>query len=65
MMPNLAAFPMVFLGIARAGAVQVNVNPLYTPRELAHQLNDAGVKTIVVFDGSTADAGRGGRRDRR
>ena len=54
MMPNLAAFPVVFLGIARLGAVQVNVNPLYTARELAHQLNDAGVKAIVVYDGSTA-----------
>ncbi|MDM0116971.1 AMP-binding protein [Variovorax sp. J22R133] len=54
MMPNLAAFPVVFLGIARVGAVQVNVNPLYTARELAHQLNDAGVKTIVAYDGSTA-----------
>ncbi|MEJ8860046.1 AMP-binding protein [Variovorax robiniae] len=54
MMPNLAAFPIVFLGIARLGAVQVNVNPLYTARELAHQLNDAGVRTIVVYDGSTA-----------
>ncbi|MDM0052899.1 AMP-binding protein [Variovorax sp. J22R115] len=54
MMPNLAAFPVVFMGIARVGAVQVNVNPLYTPRELAHQLNDAGVKTVVVFNGSTS-----------
>ena len=54
MMPNLAAFPVVFMGIARLGAVQVNVNPLYTPRELAHQLNDAGVKTMVVFTGSTS-----------
>ena len=53
MMPNLAAFPIVLFGIARLGAVQVNVNPLYTPRELAHQLNDAGVKTIVIFNGST------------
>jgi long-chain acyl-CoA synthetase len=53
MMPNLAAFPIVFLGIARVGAVQVNVNPLYTARELAHQLNDAGVKAIVAYDGST------------
>src|SRR4030095_6830907 len=53
MMPNLVAFPLVFIGIARLGAVQVNVNPLYTARELAHQLNDAGVKTIVAFNGST------------
>src|ERR1700741_1434485 len=53
MTPHFAAFPAVFMGIARLGAVQVNVNPLYTPRELAHQLNDAGVKTIVIFNGST------------
>ncbi len=53
MMPNQAAFPIACLGIARAGAVQVNVNPLYTPRELEHQLNDAGCKIIVIFNGST------------
>jgi long-chain acyl-CoA synthetase len=39
------------LGIIRVGAVQVNINPLYTPRELEHQLNDAGVEIIVVFSG--------------
>jgi long-chain acyl-CoA synthetase len=49
MLPNLLAFPVAFLGIIRAGAVQVNVNPLYTPRELEHQLKDAGVKIMVVF----------------
>src|SRR6267154_1317191 len=54
MMPNLLAFPIAFLGIIRAGAVQVNVNPLYTPRELEHQLGDAGVKVMVVFAGSSA-----------
>ena len=54
MMPNLLAFPIAFLGIIRAGAAQVNVNPLYTPRELEHQLNDAGVRTMVVFAGSSA-----------
>lgn len=53
MAPNLLAFPIAFLGIARAGAVQVNVNPMYTPRELEHQLNDAGCSTIVIFAGST------------
>src|SRR6266702_7717206 len=53
MMPNLLAFPVAFLGIVRAGAAQVNVNPLYTPRELEHQLNDSGAETIVIFDGST------------
>ena len=53
MMPNLLAFPVTLLGIMRAGAIQVNVNPLYTARELEHQLNDAGVETIVIFNGST------------
>ena len=53
MCPNFMAFPIAFLGIMRAGAVQVNVNPLYTPRELAHQLNDSGSKIILVFSGST------------
>ncbi|BFG78968.1 AMP-binding protein [Paraburkholderia terrae] len=53
MLPNLLAFPIAFIAIAKIGAVQVNVNPLYTARELEHQLNDAGVETIVVFDGST------------
>ena len=53
MLPNFLAFPIAFLGIARAGAVQVNVNPLYTPRELEHQLNDSGSEIIVIFSGST------------
>ncbi len=53
MVPNLLAFPIAMLGIIRAGAAQVNVNPLYTPRELEHQLNDSGAETIVIFDGST------------
>ena len=53
MVPNLLAFPIAFLGIIRAGGVQVNVNPLYTPRELEHQLNDSGSEVIVVFNGST------------
>ena len=44
MLPNLPAFPLAMLGIIRAGATQVNVNPLYTARELEHQLNDAGAK---------------------
>jgi long-chain acyl-CoA synthetase len=54
MAPNIIAFPIAFLGIIRAGAAQVNVNPMYTPRELEHQLNDAGVKIIVVFTGVSA-----------
>jgi len=54
MAPNMMAFPVAMLGILRAGGVQVNVNPMYTPRELEHQLNDADVDTIVIFSGSTA-----------
>jgi long-chain acyl-CoA synthetase len=54
MLPNIPAFPLAMIGIVRAGAVQVNVNPLYTPRELEHQLNDAGVETIVIFNGVSA-----------
>jgi long-chain acyl-CoA synthetase len=54
MLPNIAAFPLAMLGIVRAGGVQVNVNPLYAPRELEHQLNDAGVEIIVIFNGVSA-----------
>ena len=54
MLPNIPAFPLAMLGIIRAGGVQVNVNPLYTPRELEYQLNDAGVETIVIFSGVSA-----------
>jgi long-chain acyl-CoA synthetase len=54
MLPNLPAFALAMLGIVRAGGVQVNVNPLYTPRELEHQLNDAGVNTVIVFHGVSA-----------
>ena len=53
MTPNVLAFPVAMLGILRAGAVQVNVNPLYTPRELEHQLKDADAQTLVIFTGST------------
>ena len=54
MLPNVVAFPLAMLGIVRAGGVQVNVNPLYTSRELEHQLNDAGVETIVIFNAVSA-----------
>lgn len=53
MSPNIFAFPVAMLGILRAGACQVNVNPLYTPRELEHQLKDSGAETILIFSGST------------
>lgn len=48
MMPNLLQYPVALLGIHRAGGVVVNVNPLYTPRELQHQLTDANAKAIVI-----------------
>jgi len=54
MLPNIPAFPLAMLGIIRTGAAQVNVNPLYTPRELEHQLNDAGAEIIVIFSGVSA-----------
>jgi len=53
MAPNTLAFAVGMFGVIRAGAVQVNVNPLYSPRELKHQLSDADCDTIIVFSGST------------
>ena len=48
MMPNLLQYPVALFGALRAGLVVVNVNPLYTPRELKHQLCDSGAETIVI-----------------
>jgi len=50
MMPNILQYPVVLLGILRAGLTVVNVNPLYTPRELEHQLKDSGAKAIFVLE---------------
>lgn len=50
MMPNVLQYPVVALGVFRAGLVLVNVNPLYTARELEHQLNDAGVEALVIIE---------------
>ena len=50
MMPNVPQYPVAVAGILRAGLVVVNVNPLYTPRELEHQLKDSGAKLIVVVE---------------
>lgn len=50
MMPNLLQYPIAILGILRAGCVVVNVNPLYTPRELEHQLNDSKAKAIIIVE---------------
>lgn len=52
MMPNILQYPIALFGILRAGMVAVNVNPLYTPRELEHQLKDSGAKAIVIFANS-------------
>ncbi|QKJ67387.1 AMP-binding protein [Deefgea piscis] len=49
MMPNLLQYPVAIFGILRAGYVVVNVNPLYTPRELQHQLNDSGAEAILIL----------------
>ncbi|GHZ34554.1 long-chain-fatty-acid--CoA ligase FadD [Vibrio cholerae] len=48
MMPNLLQYPVALFGVLRAGMIAVNVNPLYTPRELEHQLNDADARAIVI-----------------
>jgi long-chain acyl-CoA synthetase len=50
MMPNVPQYPVAVAAILRAGLVVVNVNPLYTPRELEHQLKDSGAKAIVVLE---------------
>ena len=78
MMPNVLQYPISICAVLRAGYVVVNVNPLYTPRELQHQLNDSGAEAIVILDGCTAtldailrtrreacSGGRAGQRFRR
>ena len=50
MMPNVLQYPIALFGILQAGLVAVNTNPLYTPRELEHQLKDSGATTIVVLE---------------
>jgi long-chain acyl-CoA synthetase len=50
MMPNILQYPIALFGALRAGMVVVNTNPLYTPRELEHQLKDSGAKCIVIVE---------------
>src|ERR1051325_11698005 len=50
MMPNCLQYPIAMFGVLRAGCVVVNVNPLYTARELEHQLNDSGAEAIVILE---------------
>lgn len=54
MMPNVLQYPVAVFGILRAGYTVVNVNPLYTPRELEHQLKDSGAEVIVILENFAA-----------
>jgi long-chain acyl-CoA synthetase len=54
MMPNVPQYPVAVAAVLRAGFVVVNVNPLYTPRELEHQLKDSGAKAIVILENFAA-----------
>ena len=54
MMPNTLQYPVCMFGALRAGYVVVNVNPLYTPRELEHQLKDSGAEVIVIMENFAA-----------
>jgi long-chain acyl-CoA synthetase len=54
MMPNVLQYPIAVAGILRAGYTLVNVNPLYTARELEHQLRDSGAKAIVILENFAA-----------
>ena len=70
MMPNVLQYPVAMMGILRAGYTVVNINPLYTPRELEHQLKDSGAEAIVILENFAAtlqavhrqDAGQACRR---
>ncbi|MER8828355.1 long-chain fatty acid--CoA ligase [Mesorhizobium sp. M0938] len=50
MMPNVLQYPVAMMAVLRAGYIVVNINPLYTPRELEHQLKDSGVQAIVILE---------------
>ena len=54
MMPNVLQYPIALVGAMNAGLVVVNCNPLYTARELEHQLKDSGAKAIVIFENSAS-----------
>ncbi len=54
MMPNVPQYPVAVAAVLRAGFVVVNVNPLYTPRELEHQLKDSGARAIVIIENFAA-----------
>jgi long-chain acyl-CoA synthetase len=54
MMPNVLQYPVAMMAVLRAGYVVVNVNPLYTPRELEHQLKDSGAEVIIILENFAA-----------
>ncbi len=54
MMPNILQYPIAIIGTLRAGCTVVNVNPLYTARELEHQLNDSGATVMLIFENACA-----------
>ena len=65
MMPNVLQYPVAMMAALRAGYTVVNVNPLYTPRELEHQLKDSGAEAIVILENFADDAAGGDRQDQR
>ena len=64
MMPNCLQYPVALFGTLRAGGMVVNVNPLYTPRELEHQLKDSGAEVIVILENFAWCSSRCSRRRR-
>ena len=62
MMPNVLQYPVAIAAMLRAGYMVVNVNPLYTPRELEHQLKDSGAEAIVILENFAVYAS-GGRQN--
>ena len=63
MMPNVLQYPVALFGALRAGCVVVNVNPLYTARELEHQLNDSGAEVIVILENFASTLQQVARQD--
>jgi len=61
MMPNILQYPVALAGALRAGYVVVNVNPLYTPRELEHQMKDSGAEAIVILENFATTPAAGDR----
>ena len=64
MMPNVLQYPIATAAVLRAGYAVVNVNPLYTPRELEHQLKDSGAEAIIVLENFAHHRAAGDRQHR-